>query len=210
MFTGIVEQTGRVAAAYNEGGYLNVTLTPDRPWPDLALGESVACNGACLTVTGWDELSFRVQLSQETLAKTAPRWAVGETVNLERSLRVGDRLGGHVVSGHVDGVGAVLRVAETPGAFVADLAAPPELARYLVPKGSVAVDGVSLTVVAVGGRAGNAPELREHEFRLLLVPHTLAVTSLGGWRAGTRVNLEADGLAKHLERLVALQGGTPA
>ncbi len=141
MFTGIIEQTGRVADARDEGGYLNVTLAPERPWPDLALGESVACNGACLSVTAWNETGFRVQLSQETLAKTAPRWAVGETVNLERSLRAGDRLGGHLVSGHVDGVGAVLRVSETPGAFVTEVAALPQLARY----------GVSLTVVAVGG-----------------------------------------------------------
>ena len=206
MFTGIVEQTGRVAAAQGEGGYLNVTLRPDRPWSDLVPGESVACNGACLTVTGWDGASFRVQLSQETLAKTAPRWAVGETVNLERSLRLGDRLGGHIVSGHVDGVGRILGISEVPGAFMVEVEAPTDFARYLVPKGSVAVDGVSLTVVAVGGRAGNAPELQEREFRLWLVPHTLAVTSLRDWRAGARVNLEADPLAKHLERLVALQG----
>lgn len=205
MFTGIVEQVGHVARAEHENGYLRVTLEPERMWPDLSPGESVACNGVCLTVTRWDEARFSVELSEETLEKTAARWGAGELVNLERALRANDRLGGHFVSGHVDGVGTVLDVAEAPGAFIVEVEASPGLAKYLVPKGSVTVDGVSLTVVAVGGPAGNAPELAPNQFRLWLVPHTLSVTGLRNWRPGTRVNVEADQLAKYLERLVALR-----
>lgn len=205
MFTGIVEQTGCVSQAQLENGFLRVTLAPEQLWSDLSLGESVACGGVCLTVVAWGEAHFTVELSQETLAKTAARWQPGELVNLERALRAHDRLGGHFVSGHVDGVGTVLNLAEAPGAFIVDIEVPAELAKYLVPKGSVTVDGVSLTVVAVGGPAGNTRELTQNQVRLWLVPHTLAVTSLRNWREGTRVNVEADQLAKYLERLVALR-----
>ncbi len=205
MFTGIVEQLGRVSQVKLEYGYLQVTLAPEQMWSDLSSGESVACNGVCLTVTHWNEAHFSVELSQETLEKTAARWSPGKPVNLERALRVQDRLGGHLVSGHVDGVGTVLNVAATPGAVIVEVEVPKELAKYLVPKGSVTVDGVSLTVVAVGGPAGNAPELTPNQFRLWLVPHTLSVTSLKQWQAGTHVNVEVDQLAKYLERLVALR-----
>lgn len=205
MFTGIVEQTARVSQAQLEDGYLRVTLKPAQMWSDLSRGESVACNGVCLTVVAWNETHFSVELSQETLAKTSARWQPGNLVNLERALRADDRLGGHFVSGHVDGIGAVLKLSEVPGAFTADIEVSTKLARYLVPKGSVTVDGVSLTVVAVGGAAGNTCELAQNQFRLWLVPHTLNVTSLSDWRAGTHVNVEADQLAKYLERLVALR-----
>ncbi len=205
MFTGIVEQTGLVSRAQPENGYLRVTLEPAQMWPDLSLGESVACNGVCLTVVALSETHFSVELSQETVAKTSARWRPEHLVNLERALRADARLGGHFVSGHVDGVGTVLNLSEVPGAFIVDLEVSSELAKYLVPKGSVTVDGVSLTVVAVGGAAGNTQELTQNQFRLWLVPHTLNVTSLRGWREGTRVNVEADQLAKYLERLVALR-----
>ncbi len=205
MFTGIVEQTARVAQAQLEDGYLRVTLEPAQMWSDLLLGESVACNGVCLTVVAWNEIHFSVELSQETLAKTSARWQPGNLVNLERALKADARLGGHFVSGHVDGVGTVLKLSEVPGAFIVDVEVSTELAKYLVPKGSVTVDGVSLTVVAVGGAAGNTQELTQNQFRLWLVPHTLNVTSLRDWRVGTCVNVEADQLAKYLERLVALR-----
>ena len=205
MFTGIVEQTGHVSQAQLENGYLRVTLAPEQMWSDLSSGESVACNGVCLTVVAWTETHFIVELSQETLAKTSARWQPGDLVNLERALKADDRLGGHFVSGHVDGVGTVLNLSQVPGAFIVEVEISPELAKYLVPKGSVTVDGVSLTVVAVGGAAGNARELAPNQFRLWLVPHTLNVTGLRDWRVGTRVNVEADQLVKYLERLVALR-----
>lgn len=205
MFTGIVEQTGHVSQAQLENGYLRVTLAPEQMWSDLLPGESVACNGVCLTVVAWTETHFTVELSHETLAKTSARWQPGNVVNLEPALKADDRLGGHFVSGHVDGTGTVTNLSEVPGAFIVEVEVSTELAKYLVPKGSVTVDGVSLTVVAVGGAAGNAQELAQNQFRLWLVPHTLNVTSLGSWRVGTRVNVEADQLAKYLERLVALR-----
>lgn len=208
MFTGIIEQVGRVARTVESGGNLTVTIQPARMWDDLQLGESIAVGGTCLTVTGWDERGFSVDLSRETLAKTAPHWQEGRAVNLERAMTAQARFGGHIVSGHVDGVGEILSVQAAPGAYTMTVRAPVHLARYLVPKGSVTVDGVSLTVVDVGGPAGR-PELRPDEFTLWLVPHTLEVTTLHTWAAGTRVNLEADQLAKYLERLLLMRGWTP-
>ncbi|MBZ9714186.1 riboflavin synthase [Deinococcus multiflagellatus] len=206
MFTGIIEQVGRIARTEHHSGHLTVTIQPAGMWPDLQLGESIAVGGACLTVTGWDEAGFTVDLSRETLAKTAPHWRAGASVNLERAMTAGARFGGHIVSGHVDGVAEVLRVEAQPGAHTMTLRAPPHLARYLVPKGSVTADGVSLTVVDVGGPAGSRRDLRADEFTLWLVPHTLAVTTLRTWVPGTRVNLEADQLAKYVERLLAFGG----
>lgn len=205
MFTGIVEQTGTVRRTGTANGFLWVTLEPEWMWADVAVGESIAVSGVCLTVASRTDTDFTVELSRETLAKTAGNWQQDAVVNFERALRLTDRLGGHMVSGHVDGVGTVVAINESPGAVTVDVEAPLELARYLVPKGSVTVDGVSLTVVKVGGPAGNAPELAPNRFQLWLVPHTLAVTSLGGWHTGTQVNLEADTLAKYLERLVAMR-----
>ena len=209
MFTGIVEQLGRVSGSVLQDGNLRVTVAPQRPWTDLTLGESVAVNGTCLTVTAWDAEGFTVDLSRETVAKTAPHWEVGSLVNLERAMTAQARFGGHVVSGHVDGVGEVLRVEARPGAYTMTVRAPAPLARYLVPKGSVTVDGVSLTVVDVGGPAGSRADLRADEFTLWLVPHTLEVTTLHTWAAGTRVNLEADQMAKYAERLLLMRGWTP-
>ncbi|ADV68368.1 riboflavin synthase [Deinococcus maricopensis] len=203
MFTGIVETTGRITRAEPNEGHLTLTLTPDAPWTDLTLGESVAVNGACLTVTGWSDAGFTVDLSQETLAKTAPRWTPGALVNLERAMRADARFGGHIVSGHVDGVGEICALDAQPGAYTLIVRAPERLARYFVPKGSVTVDGVSLTVVDVGGPAGSRADLQANEFTLWLVPHTLDVTAARDWTPGARVNLEADQLAKYVERLIA-------
>ncbi len=205
MFTGIIEQLGRVTHAAQHHGHLSLRIAPSQMWPDLALGESIACSGTCLTVTDWDSDSFGVDLSRETLAKTAPHWAAGQPLNLERAMSAGSRFGGHIVSGHVDGVGEVLEVREEPGAYTMRLRAPGSLARYLTPKGSVTVDGVSLTLVDVGGPAGSRPDWPAHEFTLWLVPHTLQVTTLHTWQAGTQVNLEADQIAKYVERLLAVR-----
>lgn len=205
MFTGIVEQVGRVTHAAEVGGTLTLKVTPERMWPDLTLGESVACAGTCLTVTGWDETGFTADLSRETLQKTAPNWHVGAHLNLERAMTAATRFGGHVVSGHVDGIGEILEMREDSGSCTVTVRAAPHLARYLVPKGSVTVDGVSLTVVDTGGPGGSRADLAPNEFTLWLVPHTLAVTTLGGWRKGTVVNLEADQMAKYVERLLLMR-----
>jgi riboflavin synthase len=202
MFTGIVEQVGYVSDTHAAGGDLKLTVRPERMWDDLSLGESIAISGVCLTVEGWDTAQFQVTLSQETVAKTADAWRPGALVNLERALRLGDRLGGHLVSGHVDGVGRILKITKAPGAFVVEVRAPEHLSGFLSPKGSVTVDGVSLTVVDVGGPAGTRADFMPNDFSLWLIPHTLQVTSLRHWQVGNQVNVEADQIAKYLGRLL--------
>jgi riboflavin synthase len=193
MFTGLVEALGRVERVVEEGPGRRFTLAWSGLDGPLALGESVAVNGCCLTVVSAEGESFDLQAGPETLLRTnlGDRRA-GDRVNLERSLRVGDRLGGHFVQGHVDTT-AVLRERRPEGeweflAFGID----PAWTELMVEKGSVAVDGVSLTLVTVG--AG--------DFSVMLIPHTLAVTTLGGLKAGDRVNVEADMLAKHVKKLL--------
>lgn len=206
MFTGIVEQTGNIRLAEWSGGHLKVTIDPQQMWTDLALGESIACNGACLTVVQWDDKGFQVELSQESVNKTSALWNTGDTVNLERAMPASGRFGGHVVTGHVDGTGTVLAVEAQPGAYIIKVAVPEEASRYLIPKGSITVNGVSLTVVDVGGPAGSKKDLQVNEFTLWIIPHTLEVTSLRGIKAGDQVNLEYDVLAKYLERLTLVGG----
>jgi len=189
VFTGLVQATGVVAGL--AGGRLRVET---RPPLELAEGDSVAVNGVCLTAVALDERGFEADVVGETLERTSlGALAEGESVNLELPLRASDRLGGHVVQGHVDGTGTV----ETPGARLR-IAAEPELLRYVVEKGSIALDGVSLTVAAVDA-AG---------FEVALIPETLERTTLGGLAPGRTVNLEVDVLAKYVEKLTAR--GAPA
>lgn len=209
MFSGIVEEVGEVVRVV-EGADVRLTISADTVVQDVKLGDSISVSGCCLTVVafeapGADGGSFEVELSRETIAKTAPRWSAGAKVNLERALQVSARLGGHIVSGHVDGVGEVLEVDPQPGAYVLRVAAPPQLAPHLVPKGSVTVDGVSLTLVDVGGPGGTRPEWPANQFTLWLIPHTLEVTTLGELTQGSRVNVESDLLAKYVERLQLLR-----
>lgn len=214
MFTGIVEEVGRVAWAERRGGDLRVRVEADRVLDGTTVGDSVACGGCCLTVVAHDGAGFEVELSLETVTKTAPRWRAGATLNLERALAADGRFGGHVVTGHVGGTGTVRAIDAQPGAHVVTVQAPDAFARWLIPKGSVTVDGVSLTVVDVGGPAGNRDDLGAATFTLWLIPHTLQATTLGDLKPGDAVNLEADVLAKHVERLLALgtvstpEGGT--
>ena len=171
----------------------HLTIETPRPLPRLALGESIAVNGACLTVTGIQGRRFRVDVSPETLRRTTlGTLAKDGRVNLERALRVGDRLGGHVVLGHVDGVGKLEKIEPDGDWVLYRFRAPRELASYLVEKGSIAVDGVSLTIFAC--RAGR--------FTVALIPHTLARTTLGTGRPGDGVNLEADVLLKHIAKML--------
>jgi riboflavin synthase len=204
MFTGIVEETGTVREVSRRGGDLRVAIAAEAVLGDARLGDSVAVSGCCLTVVALHADAFEVELSRETVDKTAPRWRRGARVNLERATRLGDRLGGHLVSGHVEGTGRVLSIDAQPGAHVITVRAPETIARYLIPKGSVTVDGVSLTVVDVGGPGGSSATLPATDFTLWLIPHTLAVTTLGDLAPGDLVNLEADLVAKYLERLVGM------
>ena len=197
MFTGLVEALGRVERVVEEGPGRRLTLLAGPGWASaLAVGESVAVNGCCLTVVAAEGERFDVQAGPETLLRTnLGGVAAGDPVNLERSLRVGDRLGGHFVQGHVDTT-AVLRERRPDGeweflAFGID----PEWTRLMVPKGSIAVDGVSLTLVDVAADG----------FSVMLIPHTLAVTTLGTLRVGDRVNIETDMLARHVAKLLACE-----
>lgn len=194
MFTGIVTDLGEVIAI-QPGGDRRVRLATAYDPGTLALGASVACDGVCLTVVdrGADPRPwFEVQVSAETLARTTlGEWVPGRRVNLERSLRVGDELGGHIVSGHVDGVAEVTEVRPEGDSLRVVLRAPSALARFIAPKGSVALDGTSLTVNEVEGEA----------FGINLIPHTRAVTTWGEVRPGRRVNLEVDTMARYVARL---------
>jgi riboflavin synthase len=208
MFTGIVEEVGRIAAVDREGegadasARLHVACTT--VVGDAALGDSIAVDGCCLTVTTLTPEGFTADLMAETLRATAlGDLAVGAPVNLERAMRADARFGGHLVQGHVDAVGEVVDRDEHPGTVFLTVRAPAEVARYLVPKGSVTVSGVSLTVVDV-----DRTDDRAGTFRLGLIPHTLEVTTLGTTTVGARVNLEADVVAKHVEHLLA--GGAPS
>lgn len=201
MFTGIVEEVGTVRAVQDDGGDLRLRIGAGAVLEGARIGDSIAVSGCCLTLVSIEGDAFEVELSKETVAKTAPRWRVGARVNLERAVRLGDRLGGHLVSGHVEDAGVVTSIDAQPGAFVVGVRAPEHMARYLIPKGSVTVDGVSLTVVDLGGPGGTRDDLAASEFTLWLIPHTLDVTTFGDLRVGDLVNLEADLIAKHLERL---------
>jgi len=206
MFTGIVEGIGHVEDAFEAGGNLRLRVGAGHLTEGLLLGDSVAANGCCLTVVAVDGEAFEVELSRETLTKTAPRWRRGAALNLERAAVLGGRLGGHIVSGHVDGVGEVVAREDAPGAYLLRVRAPRRLAPHLVPKGSIAVDGVSLTLVDVGGPAGTRPDWPAADFTLVLVPHTLGATTLGSLDVGAQVNLESDVVAKYVERMRALEG----
>jgi riboflavin synthase len=194
MFTGIVEGTGTVAAlAVADGGGARLEVEAPFLAGDLRLGESVAVNGCCLTVAEPTPGGFAADLVAETLRRTAlGGLAAGDAVNLERPLALGGRLGGHLVQGHVDGVARVLERSPVGDGEEVRIELPPDLERYVVEKGSIAVDGVSLTVAGVG----------PGWFAVALVPHTLEVTTLGRRRPGDPVQLEVDVVAKYIERLV--------
>lgn len=198
MFTGIVLDVGRIEAREARGGDLRLTIGYTRLDPQrVAVGDSICVQGCCLTVTEVGGTSFAADLSRETLALTTlGDLAVGAAVNLEPALRAGDALGGHLLSGHVDGVGEVRARAGDARSLRLEIAAPAALARYLAPKGSIAVDGVSLTVNSAEG-AG---------FGVNIIPHTQTATTLGAAVAGTRVNLEVDQVARYLARLLAAAG----
>jgi len=200
MFTGIVEGTGTVRSAARRGDVLVVRIDVGGLFEGLPLGGSVAVNGCCLTAVDSDPSGFAVELTGETLRRTAfdQRLQPGVRVNLERRMKADGRFDGHVVQGHVDGIGRVHALGSLGESAEIRIEAPPELARYLVEKGSVAVDGISLTVY----------DIRDGAFSVALIPYTLEVTNLRDARAGTLVSLEADVIAKYVERLLAARGLT--
>ncbi len=198
MFTGIVEELGEVTDVEHLAETARLTVRGPLVTADMAHGDSIAVSGVCLTVTDTAESSFTADVMAETLNRSAlGALEPGSPVNLERSLRVGDRLGGHMVQGHVDGVGTVISRVAGDRWDVVRIGVPPGLSRYLVEKGSVAVDGVSLTVSALGSGPGEQPW-----FEVSLIPTTLAVTTLGQIAPGGRVNLEADVIGKYVERML--------
>jgi riboflavin synthase len=197
MFTGLVADKGTVEAVEQDGPGARLRVRT-RLAPELAGGDSIAVNGVCLTARDPDGGSFAADLMAETLERSSlGPLAAGDEVNLELPLRASDRLGGHVVQGHVDGVGEVARIDEAGFARVVRVAAPPELLRYVVDKGSIAVDGVSLTVT----------EVDETGFSVSLIPETLERTTLGSAEPGRRVNLEVDVLAKYVEKAALAAAG---
>ena len=205
MFTGITTAIGTIRALETRGDLRAVIACPYDP-AAIAIGASIACSGVCLTVverggTAGDAW-FSVDISGETQARTVPgRWAVGAVLNLEPALRLGDELGGHIVTGHVDAVGTVAaRVAEGDSIRLT-IAAPRDMAPYIAAKGSITVDGASLTVNTVADQADGSVH-----FGLNIIPHTAAVTTLGGLQVGDRVNLEIDVLARYLQRMQSLRG----
>jgi riboflavin synthase len=195
MFTGIVTALGSVRDIAPLGGSADMRLTIAAPWPDTAtisIGASIGCSGCCLTAVEIGPDWFTADASAETLSRTTlGRWQPGSRVNLERSLRLGDELGGHLVSGHVDSVGEVLSATPEHGSTRFVFRVPAELARFIAVKGSVAVDGVSLTV----------NEVTDDTFGVNVIPHTATVTSFGLLRPGDAVNLEIDMLARYVARL---------
>ena len=201
MFTGIVTSIGTVRESHQRGD-LRLLIGCDYAMESVDLGASIACSGCCLTVVDKGADWFAVDLSAETLARTAPgRWEAGARLNLERALKVGDELGGHIVTGHVDGLGTITGLCEEGGSHRVGISVPAALAPYIAPKGSVAVDGASLTVNDVTDQ----PDGTAH-FAVNIIPHTWAVTTLGTLQTGQPVNIEIDTLARYLKRMRDVTG----
>ena len=205
MFTGIITGVGRIAAVHDLGRSLDhgkrlEISTPAHYLDDVGLGDSIALNGACMTVTSFNAAQnlFTIDISAESLTKTAGLDHIGTVLNLEKALRANDRLGGHIVSGHVDGIGSVSRFEQIGESWLLQVLAPPPLAKYLAYKGSVTVNGVSLTV----NHIEDSPQ--GCMVSINLIPHTIENTSLGHLKASSTVNLEIDTLARYVERMLSL------
>lgn len=199
MFTGIIKAIGTIEELQRHGGDLRLTVVSgDLPWAEYAIGDSIAINGVCLTAVSLTLQGFVADVSTETIEVTALKGlATGDRVNLEPALRLGDALGGHLVTGHVDCVGTVRSCREDARSIRLTIDVPTEYARYIARKGSICVDGVSLTVNAVSERA----------FDVNIIPHTSAVTIIGDYREGRAVNIEVDLLARYLERMMSDRRG---
>ena len=193
MFTGIVEEMGGITVMNKSLSGAKLTILASTVMSDLKIGDSVSVNGICLTVVSRSERDFSVEVSPETLSVTTlGSFAVGMPVNLERAMKLNERIGGHLVAGHVDGVGVIRGRQQDANAIIFTIAAPPEILRYCVAKGSITVDGISLTINAV----------TEQAFSVAIIPHTAKVTILGLKQVNDTVNLESDLIGKYVERLL--------
>lgn len=195
MFTGLVEELGKVKAIVRGPRSVRLTVTARNVLADVKIGDSIAVNGTCLTVVDYSDNWFTADVMPETVERTVlAKFRLGDTVNLERTLAIGDRFGGHIVSGHIDGVGIIRDMQKDDNAVVIRIEAGPEVMRYIIKKGSIAVDGISLTVVNYGN----------DWFTVSLIPHTASMTTLGIKSAGSLVNLETDVVGKYVEKLLGL------
>jgi riboflavin synthase len=199
MFTGIINSIGHIESAEKKGD-LKLVIACGWPADSMALGESIACNGACLTVIDKGTLAsgssfFTTELSQETLNRTAPRWQQGDKLNLERAMKLGDTLDGHMVTGHVDGIATINSITKEGDSHVLAIDAPQALSRFIAEKGSVTLDGISLTVNKVSG----------NRFWVNIIPHTWKVTTLGQRKEGEAINIEIDMIARYVARLLGGQ-----
>ena len=193
MFTGLIEEVGTVKGIRSQSGGMRLSIAGKTVLDGMKAGDSIAINGACLTVVEMSHLVFGADVSKETLTKTTlGRLRVGDRVNLERAMRPTDRLGGHLVAGHVDAVGVIRTIERTGEVSLFTFEAPPEVLRYLIYKGSIAIDGISLTV----------NEIQGERFSVTIIPHTVRQTTLGLKKAGDPVNLEADMIGKYVEKFV--------
>ena len=196
MFTGLVEEIGIIKNIISGEKSAQITIQAERIMDDMKVGDSIAVNGICLTVTTFAHHSFTVDVMPETMRVTNLGELVsGDSVNLERALRLSDRLGGHIVSGHVDGSGVLQSLQRDDNAVWLTIQAAPEIMRYVIQKGSICIDGVSLTVAAV----------EQTKFRVSIIPHTGAATTLLSKKAGDNVNLECDMIGKYVERLIGVK-----
>jgi riboflavin synthase len=195
MFTGIISAIGKIAELEHRQGDVRISIhAPDLGFEDVRLGDSIACNGVCLTAVELIDQGFIADVSVETLSLTTiEHWTVDTRINLEKAMQASDRFGGHIVSGHVDGIGEVVSLYEDARSWRFSIKAPANLAKYIAQKGSITVDGTSLTVNAINGL----------EFELNIVPHTMIHTVFSDYKVGSKVNLEVDLIARYLERLTA-------
>lgn len=201
MFTGIVEEMGAVTTLDKSLAGARMTILASTVMGDLKIGDSVSVNGTCLTVVTKSERDFSVEVSPETLSVTTlGNLAAGAPVNLERAMKLNERIGGHLVAGHVDGVGTIRGRQQEGNAIFITIEAPHEILRYCIVKGSITVDGISLTINEVG----------DHSFSVAIIPHTAKVTTLGLKRVGDTVNLESDLIGKYVERLLQERGQLPS
>ncbi|OOH89683.1 riboflavin synthase subunit alpha [Pasteurellaceae bacterium 15-036681] len=199
MFTGIIEEVGKIAKIHKQGEFAVLTITGNRIFSDMHLGDSIAVNGVCLTVTEFGSNHFSADVMSETLKRTS----LGELqpnspVNLERAMAANGRFGGHIVSGHIDGTGEIVSITPANNSVWYRVKTSPKLMRYIIEKGSITIDGISLTVV----------DCDEESFRVSIIPHTIAETNLGSKKVDSIVNLENDVIGKYVEKLLSPQQAT--
>ncbi|WP_196604299.1 riboflavin synthase [Pectinatus haikarae] len=196
MFTGIIEEVGHISGIKNGASSVRLTIAAKKILTDVGIGDSIAVNGTCLTVTQYTDKSFSADVMPESVRKTSlGELKQGSLVNLERALKVGSRLGGHIVSGHIDGTGTIIEKKPEDNAVIVTISADKGLLRYIVKKGSVTIDGISLTVV----------DADYAEFSVSLIPHTASITTIGQKNTGASVNIETDILGKYVEKMLLMQ-----